>query len=619
MARSRINIEEVLADHLLQEDVREVPIRRKFFIVFLWVVLILVGVVLIRFLYVSAVRYSFYSARAVRNISDIIINPAPRGVIRDRFGSEFVKNDSSFNAYLLPKFLPKESSERSNILIHLSEVLKLDFQELWKKIVIRDWQLTDRILLVSDLSQDELVALTSERIPGVKVESGFKRTQEEPFVFSHLVGYTGLVDSSDLDNNSSLVIDDEIGRAGLESFYDSDLRGLNGEDITFKNALGKIQGANIVNNPKPGNSLDTFIDKGLQTFFYKRLEQALKDLGRDIGIGIAMNPQNGEILALVGIPGFDSSNVANSLNSKYQALFNRSVGGKYNPGSTIKPLVATAALSEGIISPDKQIFSSGSLEIPNPYNPDMPSRFLDWKAHGWVDTVSALARSSNVYFYEVGGGFQDQKGLGISRLKKWWQKFLLDKKTNIDISGETAGFLPDPDWKEKTTNQPWRLGDTYNVTIGQGDFSITPMALLNYISAIANGGVIYQPRVVKDIVNSQGETVKETKPVALADLRKDIGGALPYIWEGMRDAVLKPYGTAHLLGNLPVAVSGKTGSAQVENNTKTNAFFVGYAPSNNPEIAILVLIENSREGSSNTVPIARDVFLWYYQNRLKGR
>jgi penicillin-binding protein 2 len=218
----------------------------------------------------------------------------------------------------------------------------------------------------------------------------------------------------------------------------------------------------------------------------------------------------------------------------------------------------------------------------------------------------------------VTGGFQNQRGIGIEKLKKWWENFRLDKKTEIDIPGERVGFLPDPEWKERVKDDPWRLGDTYNVAIGQGDFMITPIALVNYIATIANGGTIWKPRILNAVLDTQGNVLSETHPEALADLRERIAGALPTVRRGMRDAVEEPYGTAHLLGNLPIAVAAKTGTAQIQNNQKTNAFFVGYAPYDNPELAIIVLVENSREGGRNTVPIAKDIFMWYYQNRLSN-
>src|SRR6185369_6794081 len=274
-------------------------------------------------------------------------------------------------------------------------------------------------------------------------------------------------------------------------------------------------------------------------------------------------------------------------------------------GSTIKPLVGIAALKEGVIDPARTIFSPGYLDIPNPYNPSKPTRYLDWRPQGDVNMAAAIAQSSDVYFYEVAGGFGSQKGIGISRLREWWQKFRLDQKTGIDLPGEASGFLPSPEWKEKRDGRPWLLGDTYNVSIGQGDMDITSIQLLSYIAALANGGTIYQPVLNKEAPH----------PKALADLTY-LGPQIAEIQKGMRRTVTSPLGTAHALNDLPFAVDAKTGSAQVLNNTQENAFFVGYIPGTESgvdtgsPIAILVLVEHSKEGSPNTLPIAKDVLRW---------
>jgi penicillin-binding protein 2 len=268
--------------------------------------------------------------------------------------------------------------------------------------------------------------------------------------------------------------------------------------------------------------------------------------------------------------------------------------------------VGIAALEEGVISPQREIFSPGYLEIPNPYNPDKPTRYADWRYQGNVNLYSALAQSSNVYFYTVGGGAGDIKGLGITKLRNWWQEFNFGVPTGIDLPGEAKGFLPSPEWKEKTQKRSWLLGDTYNVSIGQGDFLVTPIQLLSYIGAVANGGKIYRPYIVQELNQPK--------------INKDLTGILSQIKEaqkGMRMGVTSPMGTSYRLNDLPFEVAAKTGSAQVKNNTQENAFFVGYAPYQNPKIAILVLIENSKEGSLNAVPIAKDVLSWYYENRLK--
>ena len=332
---------------------------------------------------------------------------------------------------------------------------------------------------------------------------------------------------------------------------------------------------------------------------------------------VVQDVNTGAVLAMVSFPSYDPNKFENStlpnnieyinniLHAKDKPLFNRVISGLYSPGSTIKPVHATAALAEGIITPNKQIFSAGYIEIPNPYNPKHPTRFLDWKPQGWVDIYSALARSSNVYFYTVGGGFEDIKGLGINRLRKYWKFFKLDKSTGIDFPGETYGLLPSPEEKKRTTGSIWRIGDTYNISIGQGDLRITPIELLDAIIAISNKGIVFSPHIAIDRKKSVLMDLSQFEP-EFKDVRK-----------GMEDVVKKPYGTAHLLSSLTLKVAAKTGSTQTNNNTKTNALFVGYAPTDKPQIAILILVEDAKEGSLNAVPIAKDVFQWYYENRLK--
>ncbi len=613
--RGDLDLEDILTDRAAEEDFLEVPLADKVFKRLLLIVGLIVLAIAVQLVYVGGVNHSFYEKRAVVNMSDVKTEVAPRGIIYDRFHKPLVANEPAFDAVLIPSMLPADSERRVETVNAVSAMLNLDTAEVRKKIGERDWSLSARLVLKNNISHDELVAITAAELPGIEADPSFERIPSSPFVFSHLIGYTGLVNEQDLSKNEDLVIDDQIGRAGLEAFYDSYLRGVDGEKMIIRNAGGKIQDEREVRQAEIGDALNTYIDRDLQNYFYNRLQATIQELGRNIGVGIAMNPQNGEVLALFNIPSYDPNSVSESLNAKYEPMFNRAVSGLYSPGSTIKPLVATGALVEGILDPLHQIYSPGYLDVPNPYDPSNPSRFMDWRPQGWVDMYSAIARSSNVYFYEVGGGFGDQRGLGISRLKKWWQKFGLDQKTGIDLPGEGSGFLPDAEWKESTKHEPWRLGDTFNVSIGQGDFAITPIELLDYITGIANGGTLYVPRIVNNVENQKGTAILENKKSARIDLSEKTGHAISLVRQGMRDAVTKPYGTGYLLHDLPIQVASKTGSAQVSNNTKTNAFFVGFAPYDNPEIAIVILVENAREGSLNVVPVARDVFLWYYQNR----
>jgi penicillin-binding protein 2 len=579
---------------------------------------IVTGILFLSFSFLTIIRGNFYSARALGNISDERIEEAPRGVILDRFGDPIVHNEPAAKVVLSPRDFSGDSQGRLNALRTIADALLIPRADLLRMIEERDWGQSDRLVLKENPTHEELVTIEGLNIPGVYVEPSFVRVPEDPRAFSHILGYTGLVGKNDIAENADLSIDDKVGRAGLEAQYDSLLRGVNGKSVFFRDATGSAKERKSAEQAKQGNTLKTNIDKGLQEYAYNRLAEGLAEIGRDSGLVIALDPRNGEVRALVNMPSYDVTDIGAALQDSKNPLFNRAIMGVYNPGSTIKPLVALGALTEGVVTPETSVYSAGFIEIPNPYTPSAPSRFLDWKAHGWVNAQSALARSSNVYFYEVTGGFQNQRGIGIEKLKKWWENFRLDKKTEIDIPGERVGFLPDPEWKERVKDDPWRLGDTYNVAIGQGDFMITPIALVNYIATIANGGTIWKPRILNAVLDTQGNVLSETHPEALADLRERIAGALPTVRRGMRDAVEEPYGTAHLLGNLPIAVAAKTGTAQIQNNQKTNAFFVGYAPYDNPELAIIVLVENSREGGRNTVPIAKDIFMWYYQNRLSN-
>lgn len=617
MTRNPFDIEDVLADRAVEDTLLEVPLEVRVFRTIFGLAAAIALAIGLQVLHLSVGEHELYEARAEANVMDIRVEPAPRGIIRDRFGNALVTNVPSWSAVLVPRDLPADSDARNAILTRVAALLNEDPEALRARVAAKDWSVSDRLVLSDALSQEALLALSTEAIPGVRVERSFQRIHADPFAYSHLVGYTGRVGNTDLASNPSLHPESVIGRAGIEATYDAFLRGKDGHTTTFWNARGEEQGTAQYEPAAPGAEVRTFIDGGLQEFIYERFTRALRELGRVSGAVVALDPRSGEVRALVSVPSFESAAVAEYLAAAHDPLFNRVLQGSYNPGSTIKPLVGTAALTEGVITPDREIFSAGFIEVPNPYDPANPSRFLDNAAHGWVNIRSALARSSNIYFYEVAGGFEDQRGIGIETLKRWWERFGLGAATGIDLPGEQGGLLPDPDWKEDERDEPWRVGDTYHVAIGQGDLLVTPLGLLNSIAAIGNGGTLWRPRVVRSVV--EGNDVEFTnEPEALHDLTGEIAGALPEIREGMRDVVRQAYGTARSLSELPFGVAAKTGTAQVEGNTKLNAFFVGYAPAENPELALLVLVEDAKEGSLNTVPVARDIFLWYYNERIKN-
>jgi len=581
----------------------ELPLSKKAFILIMTVTALMGLVVFLRIIYLSGFKGGFYVLRSEANVGKEIYNPSNRGIVYDRFGKPLVENIPAFSVSLKTKDFSTNSLEA---ILNFSEIIEISKQDIDLKILNQDIEKSPSFILARDVDSEKIIKLKSLNLKGVEIIDDYKRQYINGPIFSHVLGYTGM------DSKSN----DIIGKTGVEFYYNDILKGIDGKTVAYRDVKGNIFDKKIVEEPKNGENITLTIDADLQNYFYNRLNEALIMLGRNSAVGLAINPQSGEILSLISLPSFDNnifSKPGNNseknkiLNSVYKPLFNKAISGAYTPASTVKPMVALAALTEGIINTSKQIFSAGYIEIPNPYNPSMPSRFLDWKANGWVDIYSALAKSSNIYFYAVGGGFEDVKGLGIDKLKEYWKKFGFGQKTGVDLPNEADGFLPDPTQKEETKKDIWRIGDTYNVSIGQGDLLVTPIQLLSQISAIGNGGYFYKPHVLKD-----------AKTETLLDF-SNLGNYIKEVKRGMSDAVNKTYGTANMLSAIPISIGAKTGSSQVSNNTKTNAFFVGYMPSENPEIAILVLIENAKEGSLNAVPVAKDVMEWYYLNRMVNK
>lgn len=616
MDSKEFTLEDVALDDMHEGfDVVERPVSGRLFLVFGVCVSCIALFFFARTAYTGLLKNKQYEQRAYANAGREIVLRAPRGIIYDRYGIPLVKNDPGFNVTLNLSELFKDQDRMPQILESIREIIPFDTEEVMGALSGINLERQSYFVLARNVPLQEIIELRKAELPGVVIENGYIRSYPEAEIFSHIIGYTGFVSRDELNRDEHLDLNDEIGKTGIERMYDDYIRGVNGSRIIFRDAKNNTLGERVDKTVQSGEDVYTTIDADLQREFYTVLEQQLASLGRRAGAGLAINPQTGEVLALVSLPSFDSNNLTSGLFSDPEKpTFNRIISGAYSPGSTIKPLVAFGALEEGVIDPTTSILSIGYIELPNPYNPDQPSRFVDWKAHGWVNLYSALARSSNVYFYEVGGGFEQQKGLGIDLLHTYWQKFLLDKKTGIDLPGETEGYLPTPELKEKRTGQIWRIGDTYNVSIGQGDLLVSPLELLRYIGGIAAKGKLARPYVVSKVGN-ENETKYKKEPSFDLIEQKD-ATHLDEVEAGMLQGVSRDYGTSHSLANIPMVIAAKTGSAQIQNNQKTNAFFVGYAPVPNPQIAILVLIEDAREGSLNAVPVAQKVLRWYYENRV---
>lgn len=431
--------------------------------------------------------------------------------------------------------------------------------------------------------------------------------------FSHLLGY---VSYPSQDKTGRYWQSEFIGKDGLEKQYNEKLKGKNGSKIIETDALGKIQSENIVNTPKRGSDLITSIDSRIQTklsTFIKNLSESNSFTG---GAGIIMDVKNGEIISSTSFPeynseilslGKDKEKIDNYINNKKKFFLDRATSGLYTPGSIVKPFFALGALVENIIDPYKKILSTGSISIPNPYFPDQKTIFKDWKAHGWTDMEQALAVSSDVYFYTIGGGFEGQKGLGIVNIEKYAKLFGIGEMTGIDLPDEKGGTIPSPEWKIKNfKGDPWRIGDTYHTAIGQYGFQVTPIEMVRAVGVIANNGKLITPHFLLN------DTQKE-KMISVLDFKKEY---FDVIHKGMRSAVT--YGTAGLLNVPYVEVAAKTGTAQLGiNKNKVNSWVIGFFPYENPKYAFTIIMEAGPSTNGVGAPsVMRQLLDWMSVNTL---
>ena len=433
--------------------------------------------------------------------------------------------------------------------------------------------------------------------------------------FSHLLGYVKYPSKDKYGFYFSEVF---TGIDGVEKAYNEILSGQNGKRIVEVDALGKILSENTVKQPIDGEDLTLSIDAGLQAEIYKQIKTLADKVNFTGGAGIIMDVTNGEVLALTSYPeynsqiltdGVDKTKINNFFSNSQNPSLNRVVDGLYTPGSTVKPFMAFAALNEKVIDPLTNILSTGSISIPNPYDPKNPSVFRDWKAHGYVDMRKALAVSSDVYFYEIGGGFQAQKGLGIGKIDDYMQLFGFGTKVPASSSffSGPQGIIPTPTWKATEFNgEDWRIGNTYHTSIGQYGFQVSPLQLVRAVSALANGGKLLMP----EIILNQGHN----NP--LVDLKLD-QNYLKIVREGMHDGVVKDYGVAHGLYSPNYSLGAKTGTAELGVNKQfVNSWVSGFFPYEDPHYAFVIIME--RGPVSNTTGalfVMRQVFDWLNQNR----
>ena len=591
----------------------ERPLNRKLF-GFVWgLSALLIAALIGRAVFLNVIRGADYQDVARRNSIRSFVIPAPRGIIYDRYGVQLVRNIPSMNIAVIPADLPRDESARKAELDTLRQLFTWESGEFDSVMASLDANSILPILVKEHLSQDEsLLFSTKEReLPGVTLVTAAERDYADSTIFSHILGYEGKIKQEELDTHPGYLLTDSIGKQGLEKSYESILRGTHGGTEVEVTAAGTAKRGLGIVSPKPGSDLVLNIDAGLQKKAYDTLGSTLASQGLKEGALIAMDPRDGSVLALVSYPGFDNNQFSGGistdnyralLNDPSKPLFNRVVSGEYPPGSTIKPFLASAALSERTIDENTTVTSTGSISVGN-------FVFHDWRVNGVTDVRRAIAVSGDIFFYAVGGGLGAIPGLGMDRMKKYEQLFGFGQKTGIDTTSEADGFLPDPAWKKARIGERWYIGDDYHAAIGQGYVLFTPLQLAAGLCAIANGGTLYTPHIVSQIRDENGQTTPISPEVVRGNfISPDI---LRVVREGMRQTVTE--GTATSLGrDMPVTVAGKTGTAQFGGDQKTHGWFESFAPYDHPEIVMIVLVEGQSEEGYNAVPITKEIYQWYF-------
>ncbi|MFQ5611060.1 MAG: penicillin-binding protein 2 [Anaerolineae bacterium] len=627
-----------------------------------------------------------YQRLADRNRFRQVEVDAPRGIIYDREGRLLVRNRPTFDVVIIPAFLPEDDTARSKVFARLSELLKLPIttggeretashngyfrsflhheytrqpgrqvktprsrllerapQGLSDAVVAVQNTAPYRAVTVAEDVDPRVAAIIEEErlnLPGVLVEVGSDREYLTGALTSHLLGYVGPIPPGQTDRYEAAGYgpNDKVGLVGVEASYEQWLRGHKGQETIEVDVTGRKIGT--LGQPvvaQLGHNLILTLDLDLQEFIQEELAEAIRtSSGRD-GVTIAMDPRNGQILAMVSLPTFDNNLFAQGISAREYSLLaederrplvNHAISGLYPPGSTFKIVPAAGALQEGAIRPDTIIVDQGVLWLPNKFHPDDPDLaqpFYCWNrdGHGRVDFVTSLSISCDVYYYQVGGGYEPTgfEGLGLDNMIRYAEMFGFGAPTGIDIPGEAAGLVPTPRWKRLNYAETWVTGDTYNMAIGQGFVLATPLQVLNSYAAIANGGTLYRPYLVEEVRNVQGELVQRREPQVLGQVNVD-PDVLNWVRLGLQAAV--DWGTAAEEINVPgVSVAGKTGTAEFcdrypqcldrEGRVRTShAWFVAYAPSENPEIAVITFVYGGGEGSKVAAPVVNNVLRYYF-------
>jgi penicillin-binding protein 2 len=656
------------------------PRRITFFLLLMITLFVIFS---IRLVILQGIQGPDYLHQADNNRSQIISLPASRGVIYDRNDTLLARNMPSYNITITPADLPDDEAEIQAIYRRISQLTgvpirvpgSVSSQECAPgrgiEDLVNEWiGLAPYYAVKVDCDADPAVALAIQEqaadMPGVGVEVTPVRDYPNGRFSAHIIGYLGRIPPSQSEEFKELGFNldrDKIGYAGIEAYMQEELAGEYGREYYEVDAAGKtVRLLEPPKQPVPGMNLRLTIDARLQESATIILEEQIKETRAKkpdflrspviTGVAIVMNPQTGEILAMVSIPTYDNSKFTRGIPAAYYTdlatdvsnpLLNHAISGTYPPGSVFKLSTAVGALNEGVVTPDTTIQCTGSIEVTQKFyegDPGRPLQFFCWNraGHGTVNFLKGVEQSCDIYFYNLGGGFAggvEPPALGITRIKQYAEALGYGQTLGIELYGEQTGIIPDPDYKRIYQGENWATGDTYIATIGQGYVQATPLQVLESIATIGNGGRAMKPTLIREFLDGEGNVIRPFQPVVLWDLTNDDITESPYDlkvenWvlditqEGMRQVVLK--GTAAdyaRIDNIPTA--GKTGTAEYcddiarnrglckRGEWPTHAWYGAYAPPDNPEIAVVAFIYDGGEGAITAGPVVRDIIRAYYQ------
>ena len=568
-----------------------------------YIVITIFAVFLLRLWYLQVIKGGEYKKIAERNRLRAIEIPAPRGIIYDRNNNALVRNIPTFDISVVKEDLPSDSETLSE----LGRLLGLNPEEIKNRLKRASSNPFEPVVkLKQNLSLEEVARIEAHKIdfPGLQVDVVVSREYLYGRLASHIIGYLGRLTLNQAKDPDYSDVPKEafIGQMGAEGIYDKILRGVAGKKIIEVDAVGRVTKLIGVQPHINGEDIRLTIDRTVQA-------EAEYALGDKTGAVVAIDPNTGEILAMASSPSFDPNLFAkginytdweNIINDSQKPLLNRAIQSQYPPGSTFKIVTAIAALEEGAITEETTAHCSGGIFVGR--------LFKCWrgKGHGTVRLHRAIVESCDVYFYETG------RKVGIDKIAEYASALGLGKPTGIELDGEKSGIVPSTSWKLRILKQQWFTGETLNTAIGQGYVSATPHQMARLIAAVSNGGKLYKPHILKDSEHDYLDKVVEIKPDTLNLVKSALVGV-----------VSENGGTGHAARSNIVSIGGKTGTAQVvggdraSRNFKDHAWFVAFAPVENPQIAVAVFVEHGGHGGATAAPIAKRVIEAYFKEKIE--